>query len=127
MVKMLTVAEAQHEWRMRRLKSLDSADVESVMKMLKAPTTLRIDTVENAAYIVQVANEDRTSISEAIRKMISDHREASGKDVLKFTDTPDDVQEHSEQTPAHRDVDPEPDDQSDTVRYAAYDDDLNNF
>ncbi len=121
MVKMLSVSEAQQEWRYRRLQALDCSDVEAVMRLLKGPTTLRIDTVENAAYIVDMAAEKQQSTSEVIRNIITEHREQSGKYELKFTDTPavESTEEISE--------DYVPAEESEEEYVSDSDDQLNNF
>lgn len=84
-INMLSVAEAQKEYRKRRVQSLDIDNKDKVMSLLYSPTTVRLDTVENAAHIVHVAEENNITIAEAYRRIISEHREKLSNSPLRDT------------------------------------------
>lgn len=110
-VNMISQKEAQTEYRKRRVQTLD-VDADAVLSLLNNPLAIRIDTVDNAAHIVRTAGKYNISKSEAFRRILTEHREASGEQVQDME--PGESTEQPEYEP-------------DIPQYAGDDEDLNTF
>lgn len=87
LIEMLTIKEAQEEYRRLRAENLGLREPKRVTDLLRNPTSIRVDTVENAAYIVQLSEEREMTIAETLRWIVGHSREHT--DLKLVTDQPE--------------------------------------